>query len=494
MQAFDRGQKCYGTGGVDDQIRLQGSYQISCCFGAGHDLQVVKMLCTVDQILGKIVQSLFVRNLGDLCSQTTEILFFLNKCYIAADFRCCAGCFETCGTCADNDHFAGLVDRVLFVFFAVNDVRVDRAAKRAVAADTVSDTADVAGNALADGVDIAVFCLIAPFGICDQTAADTDEVCGAVCNDILSNLGIADVADGDAGLVELVLYSLCHVCSPAVLKPVGINLILDGGIQSGRGIKHINFVIQEFQVFQCILYMVSGIDELVDGQTQRDGHSGADCLADFIDDHAAEAGTILSGAAEFIRAIIHGRRKELADQVGVACMDLDHIKAGDLRSLSCCAVILCNAFQLFFGKRARDLSARLGRKSGGRDRLHTDSGAHGRSTGVVDLNADFSAILMNSFCQIQKTGDVAVFIHAELRCSVGTFRILHTDIFDNNQTGAAACPFFVILDVFVGQLSGMAGKIAAHRHHHNAVRQCHSADGDRAEQILEIIAHLNTSK
>ena len=272
--------------------------------------------------------------------------------------------------------------------------------------------------------------------------------------------------------MELVLYSLCHVCSPAVLKPVGINLILDGGIQSGRGIKHINFVIQEFQVFQCILYMVSGIDELVDGQTQRDGHSGADCLADFIDDHAAEAGTILSGAAEFIRAIIHGRGKELADQV----------------------VILCNAFQLFFGKRARDLSARLGRKSGGRDRLHTDSGAHGRSTGVVDLNADFSAILMHRFCQIQKTGDVAVFIHAELRCSVGTFRILHTDIFDNNQTGAAACPFFVILDVFVGQLSGMAGKIAAHRHHHNAVRQCHSADGDRAEQILEIIAHLNTSK
>ena len=290
--------------------------------------------------------------------------------------------------------------------------------------------------------------------------------------------------------MELVLNSLGHVSSPAVSQPVGIDLILDGGVQSRRGVEHIDAVVQVLEVLKGIFHMVAGIDELINGETQGDDHSGAYSLADFIDDHTTETCTVLSGAAELVSTIVHGRRKELADQIGVTCVDLDYVEACDLCSLCSFTIILGNALKLFSGKGTGNLSARLGRKSGGGDGLHSDSGTHSGCAGVVDLNADHAAVFMNCLCQIQQTGNITVLINSELCCTIGSFRILDTNVFYENQAGTAACTLHIILDVLISQLTGMSGEVAAHGHHNNTVRQCQSIDCNGAEQIFEVILHF----
>ena len=271
--------------------------------------------------------------------------------------------------------------------------------------------------------------------------------------------------------MELVLDSLGHVCSPAVCQPVGIDLVLDGGVERGRGIEHVDAVVEVFEVLEGIFNVVAGIDELIDGQTQGDDHSGAYSLADFIDDHTTEAGAVLSGAAELVCAVVHGRRKELADQIGVACVDLDDVETCDLGSLCCFAVILRDALKLFFGKGTGNLSAGLGRKSRGGNGLHADPGAHGGSTGVIDLDTDHAAVFVNSFGQIQKSGNVAVLVDPELCCTVGTLRIFDAYILNENEACPAARTFLIILDVLVGKLTCMSCQVTSHGHHDNTVRE-----------------------
>ena len=281
--------------------------------------------------------------------------------------------------------------------------------------------------------------------------------------------------------MELVLNSLGHVSSPAVSQPVGIDLILDGGVQSGRGVEHIDAVVQVLEVLKGIFHMVAGIDELINGETQGDDHSGAYSLADFIDDHTTETCTVLSGAAELVSTIVHGRRKELADQIGVTCVDLDYVEACDLCSLCSFTIILGNALKLFSGKGTGNLSARLGRKSGGGDGLHSDSGTHSGCACVVDLNTDHAAVFVNCFCQIQQTGNITVLIDSELCCTVGSFGILDTNVLYENKAGTAAGTLLIILDVLVSQFTGMSCQVASHGHHDNTVRKSQPVDCDGTE-------------
>ena len=90
---------------------------------------------------------------------------------------------------------------------------------------------------------MSVSCLVAPVGVCDQSAAHTDQIRVAPIQDVLSHLGIADVSDSDGRFVEFVTDSLCHVGAPSVLQIVGVDLVLDGGVQGGGGVEHVHTVI-----------------------------------------------------------------------------------------------------------------------------------------------------------------------------------------------------------------------------------------------------------
>ena len=165
----------------------------------------------------------------------------------------------------------------------------------------------------------------------------------------------------------------------------------------------------------------------------------------------------------------------------MTCVDLDYVETCDLGSLCSFTIILCNALKLFFGKRTRDLSARLGRKSGGGDGLHSDSGTHSGCAGVVDLNTDHAAVFMNCFSQIQQTGNIAVLIDSELCCTIGSFGILDTYVLYENEAGTAAGTLLIILDVLVSKLTSMSCQVTSHGHHDNAVRKSQPVDCDGTE-------------
>ena len=171
-------------------------------------------------------------------------------------------------------------------------------------------------------------------------------------------------------------------------------------------------------------------------------------------------------------------------------MDLYHVKSCVYCAPGSSAVIFGNAFQLFPGKRAGELSAWFGRKGGSGDRLHTYSGRHSGCSCMVQLHAYAGAISVTGFCEIEKTGDIAVFINTKLCSSIGSFRIFYTYIFYNDKSCTAAGSEFIVFDVFVGELSGMSCEVASHRHHCNTVWHDHSSYFKRTKDMFEVVLHL----
>ena len=98
------------------------------------------------------------------------ILFLQNK-NIAADLCRCTGCLKTCGTAADYDNIALLLDLQILIDIALRYCRIDRTADRTVDTDTVACASYVAGNTLAQQYFLAVLNLIYPLRLCSQSAA-----------------------------------------------------------------------------------------------------------------------------------------------------------------------------------------------------------------------------------------------------------------------------------------------------------------------------------
>ncbi len=68
---------------------------------------------------------------------------------------------------------------------------------------------------------------------------------------------------------------------------------------------------------------------------------------------------------------------------------------------------------------------------------------------MVQLDSDAGALSVTGFREVKQARDVAVLVDAELGGSVGPFRIFYADIFHKDQSGAASCSQFIILDVLV---------------------------------------------
>lgn len=156
---------------------------------------------------------------------------------------------ETNSTAAYDYGIAGLYYFELSVSLAIDEIGIDSAAYRSVAAYTVANTACVAGDAFTYVQYIAVFCLIRPVRICDKSPLQSDHVCVAAGDYVVGCLRISDVAHCDAWLPEFVPDRLCHIGAPTVLKPTGVDLIMYRLVQTAEGIENIDLIVQIFKIF-----------------------------------------------------------------------------------------------------------------------------------------------------------------------------------------------------------------------------------------------------
>ena len=245
---------------------------------------------------------------------------------------------------------------MLHIVFPTVYRRIDSAADGLVQADAVSRTADVAGNAAAKITFVSVFYLVDPFRLRDQAASHANKIRIPLCKNFLRDLWMADISDSNAGFPEFFLHSSCHIRTPAVRKIICIYLVLDGTIQATGNIKDIHF-----QISQGILQCVSALHKLIRADAQENRKMRPDLFSNCLQDHTRKACTVFSGTSKFICPFVVDRRKELADQVGMARMDLDRVKAADLGTSGSLCIFADNIQDLILCQRSRDLTAFLRR-------------------------------------------------------------------------------------------------------------------------------------
>ena len=489
MQACDGRKSGAGTGGVHDDIGIEALDHVDSRFGSLEDEEIVKLLRAVDHILGEIRQTGLVRDLGDLHGKAAELFLFLDQECRTSNFCSGAGSFETGSTAADYNYVARLVDMALLVIVACVDCRVDCAADGLVETDTVAGAAYVTGNALANVIFVAHLYLVAPVGICDQASAHTDEVCVASGQDLFRNLGITDVAHCDAGLSVFLLDSLSHVGSPAIGQVVGVDLELDRLVQTCGYVEYVDFFFKILQILEGIFQCVAAFYELICADTDEDREERTNLLTNFFDNQLCETSAVLRTSAELIGSLVHDRRKELADQIGVTAVDLDTVKACDLCALSSFAVLLDDLVDLFFLKRARNLAAFLGRNIGRRNGLHADSCGNSGSAGVVDLDTDAGAVLVNLLAKKEQTGNIIILVDSQLCSTIRSLRRINACVLNHQKSGAAFCAKLIVIDVQKAHLTGLLTVVGSHRSHHDTVFHCHSANRERLKNVWIIAFH-----
>ena len=186
----------------------------------------------MDHVLRKVGQSLLVRNLGNLCSQSSEIRLLFDEECCTSYFCGRTGSLHPCCSSAYDNYVTRFRNMALFVFFSVGYSRINGAADRTVNADTVAGASDIAGDTFPDIADIAEFYFVDPFRISDQTSADTDQIRVSSCQDILRHMWIPDITHCYTGLVIAVFDCSGHIGTPSVREMVRVNLVLNGTVQA----------------------------------------------------------------------------------------------------------------------------------------------------------------------------------------------------------------------------------------------------------------------
>ena len=206
-------------------MELADIFRCSVC--VCEDIKILKLLCSVNQIVREISQTLLCRNLRDHRSKTTKSLTFFQKEGITAYFCGCTGSFQSGSTASDYYNVTVFVHFLILINITFQNSRVYSTADRTVKADSVSCTSDVTGDTFAKVTFSACSYFVHPCRFCDKTTSHTDQVCIAVSEDLLGNLRVTDISHGDTWFAEFLSDSFRHIGTPSVFHVVGIDLILD---------------------------------------------------------------------------------------------------------------------------------------------------------------------------------------------------------------------------------------------------------------------------
>ena len=198
-----------------------------CSFCVCEDIKILKLLCSVNQIVREISQTLLCRDLRDHRSKTAKSLTFFQKEGITAYFCGCTGSFQSGSTASDYYNITVFVHFLILINITFQNSRVYSTADRTVDSDTVSGTSDITGNTFTDITNIPKFYFIYPVRISDQSTSHTDQISIASCKNIFSNMWVTNISHCYTWFSETLFYSLCHVRTPSIREVVGIDLILN---------------------------------------------------------------------------------------------------------------------------------------------------------------------------------------------------------------------------------------------------------------------------
>ena len=203
---------------------------------------------------------------------------------MAADFSRGAGRFHSRRTRAD-DHDVGIADHALLLIrVAVDDIRVDRAAKRAGAGDAVIRAANVAGDAFPHQTFVAALNFLHPLRLGDQAAANGNQVGIAAGDNIFGDFRGTDVAGNHRGLVEFVAYRAREIALPAIFQRHLVNLEIEVVVLRGGDVDNIHFFLTQFEDLQGVFERISTFQKVIGANTQADRKTRAYAGPYLIDD------------------------------------------------------------------------------------------------------------------------------------------------------------------------------------------------------------------
>ena len=223
-----------------------------------------------------------------------------------------------------------------------------------------------AEEALQAGSDLllaAVAGLVNAIGVGDSAAGHGDNVGSAGGESLLNELGLLEGADGEDGLGEAGFLDLAGVLG---VDAGGIEL---NRVHNGLGdvvlngaagdVGQVDLVLNELEEVDAVLYLAAAFHQLVAGDADLDGHTGADGGADAVDYHDREAAAVLCGAAVSVGALIILGGEEVGNEGAVAEVEQDHIEADLDGALGGLGVVVGHLVHLILGEHGIGLAGLL---------------------------------------------------------------------------------------------------------------------------------------
>ena len=265
---------------------------------------------------------------------------------------------------------------------------------------------------------------------------------------------------GDAGLIQANGY---------------INKINAHGLQS-----HVNFyAVLDMDV---VLSNTSLIQEFLYTEADTDGEIGAAGLPDAGDNLREHPQAVFKAAAVLVLPLVGIGRQELLEQIAVGSVKLHTITARLLYP-SRASHKLGNELLDLFGRQGAGVLLKVfaGNGGGGDNRLPAGERSDRFPAWVMELDEDFSPVLMDHRGQPGQAGDMAILSDGQLPHESGTVGIIDPGDLRDDQAGSAHGAGLIKGQHILGGTSVQLRKADTHGGHDQTVLYCDVADLTRGK-------------
>ena len=348
----------------------------------------------------------------------------------------------------------------------------------------VPGAAFVAAEADPYGIQTVFGILVDQFRLGDEGAPESDHVGLAVADDLICNGRMHIPPDGnDRNAVPDGLFDLPRgIGKPCFRRTGGRRDEVLGFADARRNMERVDpGVDQRIDELERFFKRHAAGKPVVGIVPVRDGEVVADRLADGPDDRERHTQAVFQASPVGVLPMVRQRGHELADQVAVRAVDLQHVEtglpdaAGDLR------VGVNDVFDVLdiqhhaFGMVAEARHIRNhGRGEPGNGRIDA-------ATAVDELQRSPRAVRLDGFRQLGKPLDLAVVRRADAPDEGGPAR-LHGGSFDAHQADAALGALRVIMDQPFGDVAALGGEVGQHGRHDGTIADNQRIDCDGTQQ------------
>ena len=336
-----------------------------------------------------------------------------------------------------------------------------------------------AADAETDLVGTAFLGLVAPLGIDQLAAANSDHIDLAFLNELVGHIGGVDTAhandgDADAGLDG---GNVVHI--EARLQIVGGNFV-NGGKAHGVAAREVSSINAGLgSPVDELDGLFNGGDlghQLVDGvQTHQQRHILGHVGAHLADDFQVEAAAVLQAlVAVLVSTVVQAGVHELVGQIGMGSVELQGVKTGLDSQLGGSAVLLDDLLNTLMGDGIGSLSL-VGLVEEG----------FGNKAAVPDLDAGQTAVVMDGLGDLLQLFTVVLGVQTQVQVSMG----LGADAgrLNNVQGAAAGSTGGMVSGQVFRDVVLILDHLGVHAGQDNTVLQLKPSQLDRSKQC--IVAH-----